>query len=65
MTWEEHLKANPFIMEILLNNSHREPTDIECPKCGKQIYVRTDIVLASNPPQRLYECDCGWTGYSY
>lgn len=40
-------------------------TDIECPKCGKKIFRRTDIVLTSFPPQYQYECRCGWVGYAY
>jgi len=40
-------------------------TDIECPKCGKYIYMRTDRVLTSNPVQYSYYCDCGWGGSSY
>ena len=45
--------------------SNREKTDIECPKCGKYIYRRTDIILTSYPPQYRYECDCGWVGSAY
>ena len=38
-------------------------TGIECPKCGKNIYRRIDVVLASYPPKHSYFCkDCGWTG---
>jgi len=64
MTWEEYQKVNPWnILE--LNNSNKEKTDIICPKCGKPVYVRTDIIKTSYPPKRQYECDCGWVDYSY
>ena len=65
MTWEEHQKINHFIIEMAINQSNREKTDIECPKCGKQVYRRLDLVLTSNPPKTQYECDCGWVGYSH
>ena len=61
MTWEEFEKAN--VRVGCLDLPKRMKTGIECPKCGKELYVRTDIVLASNPPQSQYECDCGWVGY--
>lgn len=61
MTWEEFEKANPKDNAFFIGN--RQLTDIYCPKCGKKVYVRTDIVLASYPPQSQYECDCGWVGY--
>ena len=45
MTWEEFEKANPKDNVFFMGN--KQPTDIDCPKCGKKVYVRTDIVLAS------------------
>ena len=39
-------------------------TTVECPKCGKHIYMRTNIILTSEPPQYVYFCECGWSGYS-
>lgn len=63
MEWEKFKIMNQKEY-YCINNSNREITDIDCPKCGKKIYVRTDIVLTSYPPQRQYECDCGWVGYN-
>jgi predicted RNA-binding Zn-ribbon protein involved in translation (DUF1610 family) len=40
-------------------------TDINCPKCNRKIYMRTDKVLTTYPAQYQYECDCGWVGYSF
>ena len=62
MTWEEFEKINQ--KEYYTDESKRKITDIECPKCGKKIYMRTDIILASYPPKCQYECDCGWVGYN-
>lgn len=37
--------------------------DIQCPVCNNDLYMRTDIVLCSYPPQRQYFCDkCNWQG---
>lgn len=58
MTWEE-AKKNRWQNIIL---SDRELTDVECPKCGRKIYVDMTCILTSNPPQRRYFCDCGWSG---
>ena len=60
MKWEDFEKQRNLID---ISTSNRQITDIECPKCGRKIFVRTDLVLASNPPQHQYECDCGWVGY--
>ena len=65
MTWEEFKKSTrQFSIGFGVDTFKKEITDIDCPKCGKKIYVRTDIVLASYPPKRQYECDCGWIGYN-
>ena len=61
MTWEEHNERMPEV----INNSIREITDIECPKCGKLLWKRTDVVLTTYPPKYRYECECGWSGVSY
>ena len=54
MTWEEFENANRLNDTYLIEPT-RKLTDIDCPKCGKKIYVRTDIVLTSYPPQSQYE----------
>ncbi len=61
MKWEEFIKT-PLDQELF---SHKILTNIECPKCGKKLWKRTDIVLTSYPPQYQYECDCGWQGSAY
>ena len=65
MKWEEAQKEREKeLMETDCGN--REYTDIECPKCGKFIWRRTDIVLTSYPPKTIYECtNCGWSGTGY
>ena len=43
----------------------RSKVDVACPECGKQLWRRNDIILTSYPPQYKYECECGWTGYTF
>lgn len=38
-------------------------TEINCPKCGKPLWKRVDMILTSNPPKYQYECDCGKIEY--
>lgn len=45
--------------------TNKVKTDIECPKCGKRLFFRNDIVLASYPVKFQYECECGFVGYSH
>ena len=58
MTWDtfnsiEELRPAPYT-----------PIDVECPKCGKNIWRNNQIVLASIPPKYEYVClECGWIGY--
>lgn len=62
ITWEDY--NNIELPEYLFTN--KEKTNIACPKCKAALFRRTDIVLASYPPQSQYECEeCGWVGYSY
>lgn len=61
MKWEEHVRKMPPKKQF----EKRKLTDIECPKCGKKLWRRMDIVLTSYPEKYQYECDdCGWIGYS-
>lgn len=62
MKWSE---IENDIPDEIFSISNREKTNIECPKCGKYIYRRTDIILTSYPPKYRYECDCGWVGSAY
>jgi len=63
MKWEEVQKQRP-------ETSKYTKTDIECPKCGKKIFKRVDIIVLSSysapySEQYQYECKCGWVGYAY
>ena len=60
MKWEEFDRTVSFD-----NQSKYKETDIECPKCGKNVRMRADIILPSYPAQYQYECECGWIGYSH
>ena len=61
MTWEQFEQMNQYTQEY----SNKVLTNIECPKCGKKLSQRTDIVLTSYPCQYQYECECGFIGYSH
>lgn len=60
---EEYQKS---LEQFIFNEAWSEPKYL-CPKCGEGgMRRREDIVLASYPPQRLYECDkCGHTEYQF
>jgi len=61
MKWDELENKWP----ITVDTSPLKKTDIDCPDCGKKVYMRTDITLTTYPPQYQYECECGWIGYSF
>lgn len=61
MKWEQFEQMYPYTLEF----TNKVPTDIECPRCGKKLFQRTDRVLTSYPPQYQYECECGFVGYSH
>lgn len=60
MTWEEFKKQYSETSSY----TNLKETDIDCPRCGKKIFKRLDIVLTSYPAQYQYECKCGWIGYA-
>lgn len=64
MEWNEFEQQEVIIKSKLYNFQNKEITDINCPKCGRKIYRRTDVVLCTYPPQSQYECECGWIGYA-
>lgn len=61
MKWEEFEKQYPQTSSY----TNLKETDIDCPRCGKKIFKRLDIVLTSYPAQYQYECKCGWIGYAH
>ena len=55
--WED------FIESKSCRFANAEPTMLACPKCGKRIYKRVDIILSCYPPKNSYFCsECEWTG---
>ena len=56
MTWDEFLDTKiidaTYTGQIL--------TDIECPKCGRTIYLDSTRCLSSYPGKYRYWCSCGW-----
>ena len=61
MEWDDFKNRYPFTQAY----TNKVQTDIKCPKCGKYLLQRTDIVLTSYPAQYQYECVCGFVGYSH
>lgn len=57
MTWEEFKGS-----DIKFSQEH-EPTDIECPQCGKYLQRYTGFIFTTYPPKYRYDCpNCGWYG---
>lgn len=56
MTWDELLNMN-----IASNYNGQVLTDIDCPKCGRKIYLDNTMILTSFPAKYRYWCSCGWT----
>ena len=61
MKWEDKIKEDAKVEFFPC----RIKTNIECPKCGRKIYKRTDITLTTYPAQYKYECSCGWWGSAF
>lgn len=47
--------------ELRKQITNKEP--FICPKCGKKLHERSDLILTSYPPKRMYECNCGYVEY--
>lgn len=60
MKWEDFKDNYPTY-----TFTNKIQTNIECPKCGKRLFERTDIVLTTYPAQYQYECTCGFVSYSH
>jgi hypothetical protein len=57
MTWEEYRNMT------LWEPERWKQIPVECPKCGKNIYVRIDemcICYTLNTPGSMHKCECGW-----
>ena len=58
MKWEDYRKGE----NIALSSSYVK-INIECPKCGAEIYRDESVVYMAYPPQHDYYCfKCGWKG---
>lgn len=58
MTWDEFVKDKEdfSLKEWTITN-------IQCPKCNRDLYRYTFVVHATYPPKRTYKCfKCGWEG---
>jgi len=59
MKWEELLNEDvDYVM------TGQRLTNIDCPDCGRKIYLDTSIILTSYPAKYKYWCACGWKGYA-
>ena len=65
MDWNTYQQKRNEQYDQLENERYIEKTNIECPKCGKNLYRKADIVIMTNPPKYYYNCSCGWTGVGY
>lgn len=62
MKWEEFL--NTEVDDVMLNDIYNAvKTDIECPDCGRPIYMN-NTVLIGLPAQYRYWCVCGWNDHT-
>ena len=59
MTWEKFLDAN-----IANNYNMQVLTDIECPQCGRKVYLDSSLILTTYPSKYHYWCSCGWEGFA-
>lgn len=60
MTWDELLNMkfeNGYDGQVL--------TDIDCPQCGRKIYLDARIILTTYPGKYSYWCSCGWVGSAH
>ena len=58
------MKWDDFANTVPVSFDGQVLTNIECPQCGRQIYLNKRIVLTSYPEKYSYWCTCGWNGYS-
>lgn len=60
MKWEDY--KNRKVGEMI-DSSEWDITNIECPECGKKIYMNIRYILTSYPPQHYFRCfKCDWHG---
>lgn len=60
MKWEDFKKQREEKGGLTVST---KKVDIQCPECGEDIFLITNIVLTSYPPKNSYFCkNCGWGG---
>ena len=64
-TLAEHNEERRKQQEHLDHMNEPHGNDIACPKCGKELWDSTPMMmLTSNPPQKNVHCPaCGYRGY--
>ena len=59
MNFKRSIGEDTMLRTTMLTTPNKK-TYIQCPCCGKEAEVNTEIVLTSNPPQYNYTCKhCG------
>ena len=59
-----------FVKKVLIRTTEKKIEEVNkdakiCPKCGKNLYRKVDIMVMTTPPKYYYECSCGWTNIGY
>ena len=63
MKWKEFLDTNVDEDDWGFDRYNVEKTDIECPDCGRPLYMDKTALFLSSPPKYKYWCICGWNVY--
>lgn len=59
MKWDELLNANVDTVW-----TGQKKTNVECPTCGRRVYLDDSVTLTSYPEKYRYWCSCGWVGFA-
>ena len=56
------MKWNEFRNNVQEDNFEGQvKTTVQCPVCGRYIYLNTRVILTGYPNKYLYWCTCGWS----
>lgn len=60
MKWDDFISMDDSSISV----DGQLKTDIECPKCGRFVYLDARMILTSYPCKYKYWCSCGWEGFA-
>ena len=60
MLWQDLLNIT-----LPENSDGHVQTELECPECGRKIYMNNTIILTGYPAKYSYWCSCGWNGFAH